>query len=173
MNTQRLESVLLPVARVFLAGGDVATAKALSAELDRQLQPQSRAYSKIIDGEIALREERLTDAVDAFRAASRLYNVWLIHFDLGVAYVQAGLDHSAEAVSEFELCTKRRGEATAMFLDEIPSFRHLATLPYWIGRAQEGVGMKAGAVENYKAYLSIRAAAVNDPLAADAKRRIQ
>jgi tetratricopeptide (TPR) repeat protein/TolB-like protein len=173
MNTQRIESVLLPVARVFLAGGDVATARAMSAELDRQLQPQSRAYAKIIDGEIALREDRLTDAVDAFRAAGRLYDVWLTHFELGIAYVRAGLDHSAEAVSEFELCTKRRGEATALFLDEIPTFRYLATLPYWSARAQEGVGMKPAAIQNYNAFLALRSADSKDPLVADAKNRVR
>jgi tetratricopeptide (TPR) repeat protein len=172
MTVQRLESVLLPAARVFIAGGDVAAAKALSSELDRQLQPQSRAYAKIIDGEIALRENRLSEAVDAFRAASRLYDVWLAHFDLGVAYVQAGVDHSAEAVSEFELCNKRRGEATALFLDEIPTFRYLATMPYWLGRAQEGVGMKTSALENYKAFMALRPERPADPLGADARQRL-
>ena len=172
MTVQRLESVLLPAARVFIASGDIAAAKALSSELDRQLQPQSRAYAKIIDGEIALRENRLSDAVDAFRAASRLYDVWLAHFDLGVAYVQAGVDHSAEAVSEFELCNKRRGEATALFLDEIPTFRYLATMPYWLGRAQEGVGMKTSALDNYKAFVALRPERPADPLGADARQRL-
>jgi hypothetical protein len=155
-----------------VAAGDTGAARTLAADLDRQLQPQSRAYAKIIEGEIALHDDRITDAVDAFVAASKLYNVWLTHFDLGIAYLRAGVDHSAEAVSEFESATKRRGEAAALFLDDLPSFRYLATLPYWMARAQAGVGMKAPATENYKAYLALRSAAANDPLAADAKRRV-
>ena len=43
-----------------------------------------------------------------------------------------------EAVSELGACEKRRGEATALFFDDKPTVHYLGTLPYWIGRAQEG-----------------------------------
>jgi tetratricopeptide (TPR) repeat protein len=170
IEVTRLESVATPSARIFAAGGRVADARALAAELARDLQPQTRAYAKIIEGEIALQEDRVNDSVDAFRAAARLFDVWLAHFDLGIAYVRAG--HYAEALSEFDTCTKRRGEATAMFLDDIPSFRYLATLLYWLGRAQEGVGMKGPSTENFKAYLSLRPEPLKDALAADARQRL-
>jgi tetratricopeptide (TPR) repeat protein len=167
----RLESVAMPGARIFVTGGRLGDAKALAADLGQNLQPQPRAYARIIDGEIALHEDRVNDAVDAFRAAARLLDIWLAHFDLGVAYVRAG--HAAEALSEFETCVKRRGEAAAIFLDDIPSFRYLATLPYWLGRAQEGVGMAGPSAENFKAYLALRPESARDPLAADARRRLE
>jgi len=166
-----LESTLLPAARVFIAAGDMDAAKALSTVLDKQLQTQTRAYAKIIDGEIALQQDRISDAIDAFRAAAKLYDVWLAHFDLGVAYARAGAGHSAEAVSELDSCMKRRGEATAIFLDDIPSFRYFAPLSYWLAVAQEGVGMRANAVQNYKAYMTLRPPETKDPLAADARKR--
>ena len=165
-----LESTLLPAARVFIGAGDMAAAKGLAAQLDRQLQTQTRAYAKIVEGEIALHEDRISDAIDAFRAATKLYHVWLAHFDLGVAYVRAG--HGAEAVSELDTCMKRRGEAAAIFLDDIPSFRYLAPLGYWLGRAQEGIGMKSAAMQNYKLYVALRPPETKDPLADDATKRL-
>ena len=170
LSVTHLESVATPMARILAAGGRTAEAKALATELGRDLQPKTRAYARIIDGEIALQQDRVNDSVESFREASRLFDVWLAHFDLGVAYVRVG--HYAEALAELETCTKRRGEAVAMFLDDIPSFRYLATLPYWLARAQEGVGMKTSSTENFKAYLALRPASLTDPLAGDARQRL-
>ncbi len=166
----RLESTAVAAARVLVAAGRAGEARALAADLGKELQAQSRAYGKVIEGEIALAENRVTDAVDAFRAASRLLDLWLAHFDLGVAYVRAS--HAAEAIAEFDTATKRRGEATALFLDDIPSYRYLAPLPYWLARAQEGVGMKTAATDNYKAFLGVRSADAKDPLTLDARKRL-
>jgi tetratricopeptide (TPR) repeat protein len=164
------ESVAVPVARILAASGRPDDAKALAAALGQDLQPNIRAYGRIIDGEIALQQNRNNDAVDAFRSAAGLLDVWLAHFDLGVAYVRAG--HFAEALPEFERCTKRRGEAAALFLDDVPSFRYLATVPYWLARAQEGLGMKDLSTQNFKAYLTLRPASEGDPLAIDARQRL-
>jgi tetratricopeptide (TPR) repeat protein len=166
----RDESALYPAARILTGAARDQEAKALAAELDKQLQPKSRAYAKIIEGEIALKQGRTIDAVEAFLAAQKLADVWLARFSLGVAYVEAG--HYAEALPELQLAQKRRGEATAIFLDDIPSFRYLAPLPYWLARAQDGLGMKPAAATNYNAYLSLRANAPKDPLAADARKRL-
>jgi tetratricopeptide (TPR) repeat protein len=166
----RNESTAVAAARVFLAAGRAADARALAADLGKELQTQSRAYAKVIEGEIALAENRVNEAVDALRAGSRQLDVWLSHYDLGLAYVRAS--HSAEALAEFDTAMKRRGEATALFLDDIPTYRYLAALPYWLARAQEGVGMKTAAIDNFKAFLSIRAEDTKDPLALDARKRI-
>jgi tetratricopeptide (TPR) repeat protein/tRNA A-37 threonylcarbamoyl transferase component Bud32 len=170
LSVTHLEYAATGSARVLTAAGKAADASALAAELSRDLQPQTRAYADIMTGETALFENRVNDSVEAFRKASSLLDVWLSHFDLGVAYVEAG--HYAEALSEFETCQKRRGEAVALFLDDVPSFRYLAALPYWLARAQEGVGMKGPSAENFKAYLAIRSGSDDDPLAADARRRL-
>ena len=89
---------------------------------------------------------------------------------LGMAYVQAGA--YAEALSEFDVCQRRRGEAMAVYLDDVPTARYLAPLPYWLGRAQEGLGQRAAAVASYRKYLSHRPDAAADTLAADARRRL-
>ena len=57
-----------------------------------------------------------------------------------------------------------------MFLDDLPTFRYTATLPYWMGRAQEALGMGATAGESYRAFVERRPA--SDPLVEDARRRM-
>jgi eukaryotic-like serine/threonine-protein kinase len=157
-------------ASVLIRAGQGRDANATAAAFSQQLEAQSRAYGKILEGRSALKERRFADAVDAFTAAQKLADLWMARFDLGVAYVEAG--HFAEGLAEFERCQKRRGEATAIFLDEVPTFRYLATLPYWLARAQDGVGQAQAAAAGFKAFLGLRAAAPNDPLAVDARRRL-
>jgi len=96
----RLESVLVPVARVLSAAGQAGEAALLSAELNNQVPRQTRAYARIIDGEIAIEQNRPADAIESLRAAQRQFDLWLAHLDLGIAYVRAG--HFAEALSEFD-----------------------------------------------------------------------
>jgi tetratricopeptide (TPR) repeat protein len=157
-------------AAILIRAGQDRDARATAAEFSQRLEAQSRAYGKILEGRIAVKERRLADAVDAFTAAQKLADLWMARFDLGVAYIEA--EHFAEGLAELERCQKRRGEATAIFLDEVPTFRYLATLPYWLARAQEGVGQAQAATASFKAYLSLRSATPNDPLAVDARRRL-
>lgn len=95
----------------------------------------------------------------------------LARLNLGVAYVLAGPEHSAAAFSEFETCLKRQGEAGAIFLDDVPTYRHLVPLWYWMARAQEGLNMTTEAGANYKKFLALRPASSGDPLALDAETR--
>jgi tetratricopeptide (TPR) repeat protein len=157
-------------ASVLIRAGQASDARATVAGFSQRLEAQSRAYGKILEGRIAVKERRVADAVDAFTAAQKLADLWMARFDLGVAYVEA--EYFAEGLAELERCQERRGEATAIFLDEVPTFRYLATLPYWLARAQEGVGQTQAATAGYRAYLSLRRAAPNDPLAVDARRRL-
>ena len=105
--------------------GEVAAQKVV-AELARQLQPQSRAYAKVISGLISLRDKRAVDAV-ALKAAIELSDLWLVRYTLGQAYLAAG--YPAEAKSEFEACVKRRGEVMALFLDDTPTYRYYSPVP--------------------------------------------
>jgi tetratricopeptide (TPR) repeat protein/tRNA A-37 threonylcarbamoyl transferase component Bud32 len=164
------QSSAFPVARIYLAAGKRAQARELGAGLERHLQPLPRAYGKLIAGEAALLAGDAAGAVEAFRAAQPLADVWMRRFDLGVAYVEAG--HFAEALSELETCLKRQGEAASLFLDDVPSFRYMVPLRYWLGRAQEGLGMKGQAAESYRAFLALRPEPGSHPLSADARRRL-
>jgi serine/threonine protein kinase/tetratricopeptide (TPR) repeat protein len=163
--------VEVPAAAVMVALGRERDAAEIGSRLSQQLQPQVRAYGRIIEGTNALAAERFADAVDSLTAATKLSNVWLARYRLGVAYVQA--EHYAEGLAELDTCSKRRGEATALFLNEVPTFHYLAPLSYWLGRAQEGVGDRKSARESFEAFVKLRGnAAPADPLVADARARL-
>jgi len=117
----------VPAGLLYVELGEVAEAQKVAAELRRQLQPQSRAYAKVIDGLLALRDKRAVDAVDALKAATGLSDLWLVRYTLGQAYLAAG--YPAEAKSEFEACIKRRGEVMALFLDDTPTYRYYSPVP--------------------------------------------
>jgi hypothetical protein len=89
---------------------------------------------------------------------------------LGRAYLDAGAFTEADA--ELERCQRRRGEATALFFDEVPSWRYYAPVVYWRGRAQEGLKSPAAA-DSLKTFLALKADASGDPLVADARRRVK
>jgi tetratricopeptide (TPR) repeat protein len=170
LELAQLEYVAYPAGGVLFRGAREADARAVAASLAKELSPRSRAYGRLLEGEMSLSRAQFVDAVQAFGAARDLANVWLTRFDLGRAYVEAG--RYAEAISELELCERRRGEAAAMFLDDVPTLRYLAPLPYWLARAQQGLGIAPAARENYKKFIDLAPDDARDPLIADARRRI-
>jgi hypothetical protein len=82
--------------------------------------------------EIAIARGRTTEAVDLLSEAKGLADLWLVRFTLGRAFEEA--NRHAEALSELELCQKRRGESTAVYLDDVPSYRYLGRSPYRLAR---------------------------------------
>ena len=172
VKTTRQLATLVPAARVLLRAGKMPEAKAIASELEGHLQKPNRAYGKILLAEIALEDKRINEAIDLLVEARKLNDVWLGRFDLGVAYVRANA--FAEAIPELEACQKRRGEATALFFDDKPTARYLATLPYWLGRAQEGLFQAASAKARYEEFLKIRGeSTADDPLVKDARRLVK
>jgi tetratricopeptide (TPR) repeat protein/predicted Ser/Thr protein kinase len=166
------DTIVVPAARLYLQAGNEAEPKRIAGELLSSLQAESRAYGQVITGEIALRNRRTIDAVESFRAALKLSDLWLARYLLGVAYVEAG-GHDAEALSELDACFKRRGEAASLFLDDMPSFRYLTALPYWLARVQQQVGLSEPARANFTQYLNLRGdVKPPDRLAADARKRL-
>jgi len=162
------DSVLVPAARLAVASGRIADAKAIAAELSRQVPAQSRAYANLIEAEIALAAKQYPAAIDWLNAAQKLADLWLVRYTLGLTYFARG--DSVPATQEFEKCQGRRGEATAIFLDDLPTFRYYAPLPYWLGRARELRGLDPRT--QYQEFLAIRSGAPNDPLVKDAQRRL-
>ena len=171
LATTRQLGVLVPAARVLIRAGKPAEARTIADDLEGQLQKQNRAYGRILLAEIAIEDRKYADAIDQLTQARPLADVWLGRFDLGVAYVLA--NSPAEAQPELEACMKRRGEATALFFDERPTVRYLATLSYWLGRAEDGLSQAAPAKASYEAFLKIRGEAAADPLVQDARRRLK
>ena len=134
----------------------------------RRSQPESQAYAKIIEGNIALKNGERPKAIAALTDATKLLDTWIGRFDLGRAYLDAGL--LLEADSEFDRCLKRRGEAMALFLDETPTFGYFPPVYYYLGRVRELNG--AGFQESYRNYLNIRGKADEDPLLRDIQKRL-
>jgi tetratricopeptide (TPR) repeat protein len=163
------ESISVPAARLLGAARQDARALQLATRLDQRTQAVPRAYARIIAGEVAMRQRRFSEAINEFSTAVKTADLWLARFDLGVAYVEAG--RYAEAISELDGCAKRRGEATALFFDDVPTYRYAAVLPYWLGRAQQGLKM-SGAAASFEQFLRIRGGAATDPLVIDARRRL-
>jgi tetratricopeptide (TPR) repeat protein len=157
-------------ARVLLENGQEAKALAIARQMGASLAADRRAYGKLLEGEAQLAKGRAQAAIDLFQESKKLANTWLGHFDLGRAYLEAGA--FPEASSEFDACEKRKGEATAVFLDDVPSFRYFPPLYYYQGRVREGM-KRVDAAEAYKTFVAIKSKAdPGDPLVADAVRRI-
>lgn len=158
----------VPAALLYLAVGEVEGAAAIGQELGRSLQSQSRAYAALIGGLVALQEDDFVNAIESITAGLALADLWLLRFYRGVAYTEAGF--AAEALDDFNACFERRGEASAVFLDDLPTWRYMAELPYWQGRSQLELGMLHDARQNLSAFLARRPE--GDPLALDARQRM-
>jgi tetratricopeptide (TPR) repeat protein len=167
-----LESTLFPAALVLARVGRDEEALRIAADLDRKLQRRTTAYAGIIRGAVALQHDRVSEGIEALRGAKQRYDSWPGRLLLGKAYVEA--DHFAEGLTELDAGFKRRGEATDVFLYDLPTMRYLPPLYYWLGRAQQALGASAEARKSYEQFLALRTNAdPPDPLAADARDRMK
>jgi serine/threonine protein kinase/tetratricopeptide (TPR) repeat protein len=162
----------LVVGQVYTQLGEDTKARDLAAGLSAEPQIEPQAYGKLIEGEIAVKKRDFAAAIQRFTEANKVLDTWLGRFDLGRAYLEAGM--FVEADSEFDRCIKRRGEALALFLDQA-TYGYFPPVYYYQGRAREGM-KTAGFRESYRKYLNIRGKdiggkAAEDPLVADARRR--
>jgi tetratricopeptide (TPR) repeat protein len=164
----RLVSDRFEAARIYLAAGRPSKARTLASELASRLEPDPRAYALLVEGEIDLLDGSPREAARHFQEAAAIADTWLGRFDLGRALLDAGA--FAEAHAEFEHCLTRRGEATAVFLDDRPSYRYVPPVYYYLARAQEGLGSPA-ATRSYEAFLAVKKTE-EDPLVREARRRL-
>jgi tetratricopeptide (TPR) repeat protein len=162
------EPWVIPAALTYLSAGRVEQAHSIADDLANQLQPQSRAYGMMIKGLIASQNGRHVEAIETMTEAIALADLWLLRFSLGKAYLAAG--YHAEAIGEFMICKDRHGEATSLFLDDLPTYRYMVPLTYWLGVAQYGLGMRSAAAENFQAFLALRPN--GGALTEDAKQRL-
>jgi tetratricopeptide (TPR) repeat protein len=170
LDRSRVPSVAYPAARVYLEAGREREASDIAAELRRSLDADAQAYGLLIEGEVDLAHGDGRRALDHFEEAKAIADTWLGRLAFARAYLQTGA--LPEAHSELDLCLKRRGEAMAVFLDDVPSARYLPPVTYYLARVQEGLG-SAVAPASYETFLSVKKAAEPfDPLVADARRRL-
>jgi eukaryotic-like serine/threonine-protein kinase len=155
--------------RVLSEAGDSTAALEIVTRLLKRFDAESLAMARVLEGEIALKSKDPRKAIERFKTAQQFADTWLGRFGLGRAYLAA--EAVAEADSEFDLCLKRRGEATAALLDDVPTYRLFAPVSYYKGRAQEALG-SPDARQAYLAFLAIKQHADEQGLVADARKRV-
>ena len=153
----------------YVDAGDLAKAQRLAASLSSEVTSEPQAYGKIIEGMMALKRKEAKEAVKQITAANSLLDTWIGRFELGRAYLEAGM--FTEADSEFDQCAKRHGEAIELFADNVPTYAHFPPLYYYQGRVREGMKSE-GFADFYKTYLSLRGQSPDDPLVPEIRRRI-
>jgi tetratricopeptide (TPR) repeat protein/predicted Ser/Thr protein kinase len=154
-------------AMIYADTGDLPKAQKLATNLSAQTSSEPQAYSRIIQGVIALKRKDAKEAIRQITAGNNLLDTWIGRFALGQAYLDAGSFKEADA--EFQQCLKRRGEAIELFDDNVPTYSYFPPVYYDDGRALDGM-KSAGAAEAYKNYLSSRGQSTDDPMAKELRR---
>ena len=166
-----LNSKVVPVqflaARVLVEAGAGARGQTVAKGLASALAAEPRAFGKILEGDIALRNRNAFEAVKILSEANGILDTWLGHFDLGRAYFEAG--EFAQADSEFERCITRRGEALSLLVDEEATYGYFPFVYYYRGRVREALNT-AGFADSYREYLKIRGTSTEDPLLPEVRR---
>lgn len=170
IKTETSDDILFSAALIYLTIGNVEKARALAAELNKRIEPETQVYAKLIGGEMSRARGDLSSAINLYQEAHGQLDTWLGHFLLGRTYLEA--KEFPQAYAEFELCLKRKGEAASVFLNDLPSFHYLPPLYYYLGLAQEGLESEA-ASQSYGEFLKIKEKDDgSDPMVADARRRL-
>jgi eukaryotic-like serine/threonine-protein kinase len=171
IRTQKGEDFLFAAALLYIEAGAEDKAKNIGGELLKKVQEAHQVYGKLIGGYLSLKRRDTANALKLFEEAQAMVDTWSGRFALGRAYIDAGA--FAEACSEFEKCEKRNGEAMSVFLNDLPSYRYLDTLHYYIGRSQEGQGNRQAAKKSYEKFLAAKStSAAPTTLVADVRRRL-
>jgi predicted Zn-dependent protease len=162
------ESVLHAAGVVYVDAGQLPKAQAIASQLLARVEPEPQLYGKILQAEILLKQGKIKEAISGLKDAQQISDTWIGRYALGRAYLQTG--SFPEADSALEDCLKRRGEAVALYLDDVPTFRVLPPVYYYLGRAQEGLKSPAAA-DSFRAFLALQPQG-NDALVTDARRRL-
>jgi tetratricopeptide (TPR) repeat protein len=155
------------MARIFVETGEAAKGRALAEELASDLSPEAQADAKLIEGEAALKAKNAGRAIQLFSDANKGLDTWMGRFDLGRAYLEAGL--YVQADSEFDRCLTTRGEALELYDD--PTYGYFPPVYYYLGRTEEGL-RSSGAANSYWKFVSIQEKGDGGPLFQDAKKRL-
>jgi tetratricopeptide (TPR) repeat protein/predicted Ser/Thr protein kinase len=166
--TSKDEFVGIGSALVFAGAGESRKALAIAEELEKRLESDPLMYAKVIRAAVERKAKKYAEALAQLKDAQGLADSWIVHRELSRTYLEAG--SFAQADTELDICLKRKGEATALFLDEVPTYHLFPPLYYDRGLALEGL-KSPGAGEAFKTYLGL-VTGTGDPRAADAKKRV-
>jgi tetratricopeptide (TPR) repeat protein len=160
-------STLHAAGTVLSEAGEAAKAQSLASQLESSLDSEPQLYGKLLEGKIALDRGNAKKAVLTLKDAGQKTDTWIGHLLLGQSFLEAGM--YPEASSEIEICLKRPGEASALYLDDVPTFRLLPPVYYYMGRVQEALKSPAAA-DSYHSFLAIQGKGTS-LLVADARKR--
>jgi len=169
LDTFRREEFMFSAAEIYVQNSLVDNARNLAAELSKKVQPDHRVYAKLIGGELSMARGDVPGAIQIFLEAQAIADTWYGRYLLGRAYIDA--EYFSEAYSEFELCLKRRGEAASVHFNDLPTYRYLPPVYYYLGRAQEGLKSPA-AKDSYETFLLLKEKGEANWMVDDARRRI-
>lgn len=170
LNDNQAISDLQPAALLYIELDEIDLADAIQQQLGAKLQKGHRAAAGLLKGAIALANGEAEDSVVALKASLQRSDSWLTHYFLGRAlYASGDLD---SALREFDLCSERIGEATALFLDDIPTIHYSAPLYYWLARTRHALGMVVDAREMLAFYVSLRDESDVSEWTVDARTRL-
>ncbi|MFA5910335.1 MAG: protein kinase [Vicinamibacterales bacterium] len=147
------DSVALPAALALVRAGRASAALKIADGLAAKIDADPRAYAGLVRAEVHLAQNQARLALDALREAQSLADTWLGHVLMARTYL--ALDQFAEATSEIDAAIKRKGEATAIGLDDWPTYRYFPPVLYFQGLAQDGLKSPA-ASETFQAFLAIK-----------------
>jgi predicted Zn-dependent protease len=141
------------VGRLLLVSGRRAEAAAIGAGLSQGVDRETQALGGVLEADVALSAGNPKAALALLDEARTRADSWLVRYVRARAFIAAG--RFADADSELELCQRRRGEASAVFMDDIPTWRLMAALKYYQAVAREGLGSPVAA-ESFKAFLALK-----------------
>jgi hypothetical protein len=172
LQLSKEHATLVPAALLYIRANRRADANTIAQELSNQFQRRGRAYGEIVAAELTRASGSYVPATEALSRAAKLSDLWIGRFLLARTYIDA--DQYPLAQAELAVVDRRRLEASAVFLDDVPSYRYLSTLPYWTGRVQQGTNPQSpAAADSYRKFLQLRPdVAASDALAADARKRL-
>jgi tetratricopeptide (TPR) repeat protein len=156
--------------RIFAAAGRGTRAKEIAAELDKSLVPDTQALGMTLRGEAQLIEGDTRGAVATFVQSLKVADTWMTRYLLGRAYLQA--EEFQDADREFDNCERRKGEATAIHIDDVPTWRLIAPLYYYTGTTRAAL-KRSTAADSFRTFVELkRDGDEKSALVADAEKRL-
>jgi tetratricopeptide (TPR) repeat protein/tRNA A-37 threonylcarbamoyl transferase component Bud32 len=156
--------------RIFAAASRLPRAKELATELEKSLVPDTQTLGMLLRGEIQIIDNDIRGAVATLQASTRIADTWMAHYLLGRAYLQAG--EFTDADREFDICERRKGEATAVHIDDVPTWRLIAPVHYYTGVTRAAL-KRATAADALRAFVELkRGGDEKSALVADAEKRL-
>jgi serine/threonine protein kinase/tetratricopeptide (TPR) repeat protein len=160
---------LYRAAHVLIAAGRPTEAMPLAEKVSKRSGDLARLLSLLLGAETLRANGEARKAIVALETAERASDSWIIHAEL--AETHFGLGAFADAERELEACLARRGEGLIAFRDDAVTARYVPPLLYQLARAKEALH-RLDADESHNMFLGMEPHSQDDPLVADARRRL-